>query len=77
MTFFTGFREGFTAFGHRVNSVVTVIVLVPVYFVGIGLTAVLGRVTRKKFLVLKPEGSSYWLKVEEKEDNIDNCRRSF
>jgi hypothetical protein len=77
MSFFGGFKLGFTSFGHRVNSVVTAAVLVMVYVIGIGFTTLLGRIAGKKFMDMNPGGESYWTDVEQKEETLDDCRRSF
>ena len=75
--FLVGFRKGFTAFGHRVNDVITFLVLVPVYFIGVGITSIIGRLAKKKFLDINPSGDTYWINVDEKEDTLDDYRRSF
>ena len=51
-----GFKSGFKEFGHRMNSAITVIVLVPVYFIGIGFTSLIGKAAGKKFLNMNKRG---------------------
>jgi len=62
------------AFGLRVNSVVTATVLVIVYFVGVGMTSLIGKIARKEFIKTSSEKETYWInKKEEEEDH----RRMF
>ena len=75
--FFRGFKEGFREFGLRVNDGVTVIVMLFVYVIGIGLTSIFGKLSKKKFLDLNPEKSSYWINIEASKKTIEDYRRSF
>jgi hypothetical protein len=75
--FLKGVRSGFKKFGHRVNSVVNTVVLIPVYFLGVGLTSVIGKIAKKKFMDLDPKGESYWVEVKENEHDLEYYRRSF
>ena len=75
MGFFSGFKSGFKEFGHRVNSGVTLIVLVPVYFIGVGLTSVIGRLARKNFLDTSSK-DSYWIPAKN-DETMEDHRHSF
>ena len=77
ISFLRGFKEGFKEFGLRVNSAVTVFVMLFVYIIGIGLTSVFGKLSKKKFLDLNPQKDSYWIIVEDSEKTIEDYRRSF
>ena len=44
----------------HVSTVVNFILLLIVYFVGIGLTSLFGKAARKRFLELNPETKTYW-----------------
>ncbi len=76
-SFLRGLKEGFKEFGLCINSAVTVLVLLFVYIIGVGLTSLFGKLSKKKFLDLKPEKNSYWIDVEDSENVIEDYRRSF
>ena len=71
-----GFKSGFKEFGHRMNSAITVIVLVPVYFIGIGFTSLIGKAAGKKFLNMNPQGDSYWIDAHN-DETMEEHRHSF
>ena len=68
--FLSGFKEGFQSFGHGVAGIVNVVLLAIVYFLGIGVVSVIGKIVRKEFLQLKldTERESYWEVYEGHED---------
>ncbi|GEM_PF-2896375 len=84
MSKFKEFKRGFHAFGLSVNKVVSFIMLTFVYFIGIGVTSVLGKIFRKSFLPkMKNQSSSlpsthqtFWFDINISPD-IEECRRSF
>ena len=47
--FVKGFKLGFKNFGHNVTKIVNFILLVPVYFIGVGLTSIIAKLSKKKF----------------------------
>ena len=63
-SFFDGFKEGFKEFSHIIINIVNFVLLTMVYIFGIGLVAIFSRISKKKFLNLKSNKSSYW------EDNL-------
>ncbi len=58
--FVRGLKNGFKNFGYNVTNVVNFILLVPVYFIGVGATSLLAKCFGKKFLELKVKGKTYW-----------------
>lgn len=72
--FLRGLKEGFHNFGLRVNSAVTFIVMVLVYFVGIGITALINKVGKKNLLDISMNKKSYWIR---KEKENEDYRRIF
>lgn len=70
---YKSFLLGFKSFGINISTVVNFILLFFVYFLGIGPTALVSRIFRKRFLDLGryEKKSSYWhplgLKTKEKE----------
>ena len=69
--FLKSYARGFQTFGLHVSTVVNFVLLLIVYFVGIGLTSLFGKAARKKFLDLNPESKTYWteLKLSYKEED--------
>ena len=80
MTKLKEFKSGFHAFGQSVNTVVSFIVMVFVYFIGIGATSVFGKIFRKRFLPIKckndPIHQTFWFDINVSPD-IEECRRGF
>ena len=70
--FVKGFKKGFRDFGHIIAYVVNFSLLTIVYFLGVGMSALIGR--NKSFLDMKleKEKASYWeelhLKTKKKEE---------
>ena len=67
--FFGGLREGFQKFGHSIGNIVNFITLFFVYFIFLGLTAIIAKMFNKSFLELKiKRKKSYWIdeKIEKK-----------
>jgi len=60
-------KKTIKAFQNKIQSVTNLVLLLLVYFVGIGPTSLLGRLMEKKFLNLSPKGSS-WQKFLKKHD---------
>ncbi len=54
-TLFQSFKTGASKFGYGINTLITSILLFIVYILGVGLTSLIGKLFRKKFLSLKPE----------------------
>ena len=61
--FLIGFKEGFRSFGHVVVNIVNFVLLFFVYFIGVGITALVAKVFGKHFLDLKMNkgAKSYWM----------------
>jgi len=77
--FFKGFYAGFKSFGLTISTIVNFVLLMIVYFIGVGLTSLLGKTFKKRFLYLKKEDrkKSYWIKVNKKKQKLKNYRRMF
>ena len=55
------FLEGFKSFGENVTAIINFVVLTFVYFIAVGLTALVARLVRKHFLSMsKSEEKTYW-----------------
>ena len=64
MSFFTGFKKGMRAFGELINHIINFVLLTTVYLIGVGITWVIAKIFRKKFLQTKLTGKSYWTKLD-------------
>ena len=74
MNFLNGLKEGMLHFGSIIGAVVNTILLSVVYFVGVGISFILGKILNKSFLeknFLKKK--SYWLSSSSK----NNFYRQF
>ena len=76
-SFVKGFLKGFKNFGQNVTNVVNFILLVPVYFIGVGLTSIIAKLLRKKFLDLNLKGKTYWKEEKSKKQPIEKYYRQF
>lgn len=74
--FLKGFRDGFRVFSGSVAYAVNILVLIVVYFVGIGVTAVFSRIFRKRFLPIGKKGN-YWVKRNLGKQKLDYYKRTF
>jgi large-conductance mechanosensitive channel len=76
--FFSGFLKGFKDFGHIITNIVNFILLSIVYFVGIGPTSIVAKISGKHFLDLKKKKTdSYYTKKDIKKEPIENYYRQF
>jgi len=76
-SFVRGFLSGFRNFGHNVTNVINFILLVPVYFIGVGITAILAKASGKKFLELDIKGKTYWKEKKQGKEPIKKYYRQF
>ena len=78
-SFVKGFKEGFTQFGHNMSYIVNSVLLSFVYFVGVGITSLIAKITGKHFLVMKVKKSqkTYWSNLDLKKRKIDEYYRQF
>ena len=58
--FVKGFVNGFKNFGHRVTNVVNFVLLLLVYFIGVGATSIVAKLSKKKFLDFSRKEDTYW-----------------
>ncbi|OGG47212.1 hypothetical protein A2671_00170 [Candidatus Kaiserbacteria bacterium RIFCSPHIGHO2_01_FULL_49_13] len=75
--FIGGLRHGARAFGDLISDSVNLVLLIAVYFVGIGLVSVIARLAGKRFLDLgRGKRESYWNPVA-KQPQQDDFYRMF
>ncbi len=75
--FFNGFLEGFKHVGKSVVNLINFILLLPVYYIVIGVISILAKMINKHFLELKKEKGSYWVDIETQKKNLEDYYRSF
>ncbi len=76
--FFSGVGKGFRGFSNIIVNGVNFILLVPVYFVGIGLTSIIAKIFGKHFLDNKFKSQdSYWIERKISKEPIENYYRQF
>jgi len=77
--FFKGFKKGMSNFGENIASIVNSILLSIVYIIGVGLTSLLARVFRKKFLDIKisEKTETYWTNFDMGKEQIEEYYKQF
>ncbi len=77
--FFSGFGKGMKQFGLTLSALINSILLLFAYLSGIGLTALIAKITGKHFLELKldKETKSYWSDLDLKRKQIKEYYRQF
>ncbi len=75
MSFWKGFKEGFKQVGQHINAIVISLLLSVVYFIGVGLTALVAKLFRKRFLEWKEERTSYWKELNPKKSAEEYYRQ--
>jgi len=53
-------KEGQKMFGDDIASIVNFFLLTFVYFLGVGITSIVAKISGKHFLELKRDKNSYW-----------------
>ncbi len=76
--FFIGLKEGFKQFGNFITNITNFILLFFVYFIGVGLTSIVAKISKKHFLDLKKENKeSYWKELNLTTQPKENYYRQF
>lgn len=77
--FLSGFKLGQREFGNTIAMLVNSILLSVVYFFGIGIVSVLGKLFRKDFLEVKIEKNrdSYWENLNLTNRNLEDYYKQF
>ncbi len=57
---FDEFMEGSKMFGELILAIINLILLSVVYFIGVGLTSIVARISGKRFIDNRPSKKSYW-----------------
>jgi hypothetical protein len=75
-SFFADVQSGMKKFGSDISIIVNTILLFVVYIIGVGITALVAKIVRKHFLVLKPKGKTLWIDAK-KEQTEESHYRQF
>ncbi len=76
--YLNSFKTGFQKFSHLVADLVNLVLLGLVYFIGIGLTSIIAKLSKKHFLDLKQEGKdTCWVDVKSDSQDIDDYYKMF
>lgn len=76
--FFEGFKNGFMCFGHNLAMALNVLLLLPVYFIGVGVSSVIARISGKELLPIKKKNKkTYWEKLGLGKQKIDKYYKQF
>ena len=76
MSFFKGVKKGTKDFGENISTLVNSLLLLIVYVIGVGLTAIVAKVMRKQFLDTKKK-DSYWNELNLKKKEMKEYYRQF
>ena len=76
--FLIGFKEGMKNFGQGIALIINTILLTFVYLVGVGLTSIVAKISRKHFLEMNlSKNGTYWSDLNLKKKSIDKYYRQF
>jgi hypothetical protein len=77
--FFTGLKAGMKSFGTCVSTLVNTILLCIVYILGVGVTAIIAKISRKRFLDMDIAKNikSHWKELNLTKKNINEYYRQF
>jgi hypothetical protein len=74
--FFPGWKAGMHFFGILMNTLINTILLLIVYIVGVGITAIVAKIVGKTFLDTKKK-DSYWSELHLKKETLASYFRQF
>ncbi|MBU2615809.1 MAG: hypothetical protein KKC19_01775 [Nanoarchaeota archaeon] len=74
---FDEFMEGSKLFGELISSIINLLLLSFVYFVGVGLTSIFARILGEKFIDDKITKDSYWEELNLTTQSFKEYYRQF
>ncbi|MBL7116651.1 MAG: hypothetical protein ISS25_02380 [Nanoarchaeota archaeon] len=75
---FSLFKNFLMKFSEFITSIINFIILVPVFFIGVGLTSLFSKIVGKHFLNLRiKEKESYWLDKNLTTQKLEKYYRMF
>lgn len=73
-----GLKEGMQEFGESIGTLINSVLLLVVYFIGVGVTAIAAKIAGKRFMQLKTENSeTYWQDLGLKKRPLEEYYRQF
>lgn len=76
--FFAGFKKGMKHFGNCLTIIVNSILLLVVYVIGVGITSLIAKIAKKRFLETKPaKQKTYWTNLNLNKKTIKEYYRQF
>lgn len=75
--FFSGFRKGMHTFGENIGLIINSILLLLVYFTGVGITSIAAKLSGKHFLDMQPKEDTYWSELNLKKKPVESYYRQF
>lgn len=77
--FLKGFRKGMQDFGQTISIIFNSLILTIIYLVGVGLTSLLAKIFKKKFLETKlsKKQDSYWSDINLNNRKIEDYYKQF
>jgi len=79
MNFLKGIKDGFKDLGHLINNIINTVLLTVLYIIGVGPTALLLKLFKKKIMNVKKDvnAKSYWTDYNLKTEPEENYYRQF
>ena len=75
--FFNGFQKGVKDFSNNISTIINSTLLLIVYLIGVGFTALFAKIFGKHFLDMKKKKDSYWHNLNLKNKPIEKYYRQF
>lgn len=76
--FLKGFKKGFHEFNNNTALVINFVLLTFIYFIGVGMSFILVKISRKRFLHIEQSNSfSYWNDLDLKTKPLEEYYRQF
>ncbi|MBT7903325.1 hypothetical protein HN587_05665 [Candidatus Woesearchaeota archaeon] len=74
-----GIKNGMNLFGQTISIIVNTVLLTIVYFIGVGITSIIAKLFKKKFLQTKisKKRESYWTALNLKKNKMETYYRQF
>lgn len=76
--FYKGFKSGMKSFGNTLTIIINSILLSIVYLIGVGLTSIMAKILKKRFISLDLSNKkSYWSELNLKDKPLEEYYRQF
>ena len=74
-----GFKKGYKEFNQNIIAIVNSTLLSIVYLIGVGITSIISKIARKRFLdvSISKDKTSYWENLDLRKEAIEKYRRQF